>query len=236
MGFVSPKIGLDAFNCPHCNAYAQMEWFPLFDASGIGELTETNIQIAACSRCGEVSIWWSKLKASQEFGASILGTTRENHGKMLLPDVGFASHPESDMPDDVKVDYIEASRIFMDSPRGAAALLRLALQKLCVYLGEEGKNINNDLRLLAEKEVLSPQVIKVADTLRITGNNAVHPGQMSDADFDQVAGKMFDLLNFIVRKAITEPRELDELYRMTPEQPRKAAEERDARARPSGGD
>jgi len=74
-------------------------------------------------------------------------------------------------------------------------------------------------------------VIKVADTVRITGNNAVHPGEMSDEDFDQVAAKLFELLNFIVRKGISEPRELEALYNMTPEGPRKAAEDKDAKAR-----
>ena len=44
----------------------------------------------------------------------------------------------------------------------------------------------------------SKDVITVADTLRITGNNAVHPGTMDEKDFDDVAEKMFSLLNFII--------------------------------------
>ena len=97
-------------------------------------------------------------------------------------------------------------------------------------MGEEGKNINTDIRSLVKKEVLSGQVIKVADTLRIIGNNAVHPGQIVDEDFDKVAGKMFDLINFIVKKAITEPKELDELYQLMPENARNAAEAQDKKA------
>jgi hypothetical protein len=125
-------------------------------------------------------------------------------------------------------DYIEASAIFNKSPRGAAALLRLGLQKLCKHLGEEGKNINTDIRSLAAKDILHPLVIKVADTVRITGNNAVHPGEMSDDDFDHIASKMFDLLNFIVRKGISEPKELEAMYELTPVAPRKSAEAKDA--------
>ena len=146
---------------------------------------------------------------------------------MLYPDFGSAPLPAEDMPEDVKKDYEEAARIFIKSPRGAAALLRLGLQKLCIHLGEKGKNINDDIRSLVEKGVFSGQVVKVADTLRITGNNAVHPGQISDEDFDRAAAKMFDLINFIVKKAITEPKELDELYQLMPENARNAAEEKD---------
>ena len=50
-----------------------------------------------------------------------------------------------------------------------------------------------------------------------------------DEDFDKVAAKMFDLINFIVKKAITEPKELDELYQLMPENARTAAEAQDKR-------
>ena len=78
---------------------------------------------------------------------------------------------------------------------------------------------------------MPPLVVKVADTVRITGNNAVHPGEMSNEDFDYVASKMFDLLNFIVKKGISEPKELEDLYNLTPENPRKDAEVKDAKSK-----
>lgn len=78
---------------------------------------------------------------------------------------------------------------------------------------------------------MPPLVVKVADTVRITGNNAVHPGEMSDEDFDHIASKMFELLNFVVKKGISEPKELEALYTMTPEGPRKSAENRDAKSK-----
>ena len=174
---------------------------------------------AICDHCKEYSLWRVTEIALTSFIAE--------EGEMLYPDFGSAPLPAEDMPEDVKKDYEEAARIFIKSPRGAAALLRLGLQKLCIHLGEKGKNINDDIRSLVEKGVFSGQVVKVADTLRITGNNAVHPGQISDEDFDKVAAKMFDLINFIVKKAITEPKELDELYQLMPEKARNAAEEKD---------
>ena len=214
--YTAPEFHKEAFNCPHCGAFAHMQW------------ESRNYRVyyqAICAHCKKYSLW----RVTQTVHHDIVDY-RAQKGEMLYPDFGSAPLPAEDMPENVKKDYEEAARIFIKSPRGAAALLRLGLQKLCIHLGEEGKNINTNIRSLVKKEVLSGQVIKVADTLRIIGNNAVHPGQIVDEDFDKVAGKMFDLINFIVKKAITEPKELDELYQLMPENARNAAEAQDKKA------
>ena len=212
--YVAPKFNLEAFNCPFCNTYAYMAW-----NSG-SEWDFSNYREAKCYKCKKKSLWRKEMHVDPLVGAV---------GFMIYPDTGNAPFPVEDMPEDVKADYMEAASIFSKSHRGGAALLRLALQKLLKHLGKEGKNINDDIRALAGDGFLPAKVIQVADTLRITGNNAVHPGTMSDEDFDDVAEKMFDLINFIVRKAITEPKELDELYLKVPESARKSAEMQDAK-------
>lgn len=213
--FSIPEFNKDAFHCPFCGTYSHMSWN-----------TPHNLcAISKCSFCKKLSIW--RIINSVEYHS---GKTNQLQGEMLYPDFGFAPLPEQDMPDDVRIDYMEAANIFSKSPRGAAALLRLALQKLCIHLGGTGKNINEDIRALVAKQIISGRVVQVADTLRITGNNAVHPAELSDEDFDKVATKIFDLINFIVKKAITEPKELDELYESMPENARRAAEEKDAKA------
>ena len=204
--YTAPEFYKKAFNCPHCGAFAHMKW----------QSKEPSVYYQAiCDHCKKDSFWRV--------------TKINDSSTMLYPDFGSAPLPAEDMPEDVKKDYEEAARIFIKSPRGAAALLRLGLQKLCIHLGEKGKNINDDIRSLVEKKVLSGQVIKVADTLRITGNNAVHPGQISDKDFDRVAGKMFDLINAIVEETITKPKMWNNLYEQMPENARNAAEAQDKR-------
>jgi len=59
--------------------------------------------------------------------------------------------PNQDLNADIIADYNEACRIYNDSPRASAALLRLALQKLCKQLGETGENINEDIKKLVKK-------------------------------------------------------------------------------------
>lgn len=222
MKFVTPEFKLEAFHCPFCGTYSHMKWNLLYQ----GEYGITFFHEASCAHCKESSLW-----RVTEYEFSPNSARDDRRAEMTYPDFGASALPEEDMPDDVKIDYIEASTIFNKSPRGAAALLRLALQKLCKHLGQRGENINTDIRNLAADNVIPPLVIKVADTVRITGNNAVHPGEMSEEDFDKVAIKLFDLINFIVKKGITEPKELEELYNLTPEGPRIAAEGRDAKSR-----
>ena len=211
--YTAPEFEKAAFNCPHCGAYAHMEWqskdhFVYYQA--------------ICAHCEEYSLWRVTQIAPNGFIAE--------EGEMLYPDFCSAPLPAEDMPEDVKKDYEEAARIFIKSPRGAAALLRLGLQKLCIHLGEKGKNINDDIRSLVEKRKLSGVAIKVADTLRITGNNAVHPGQISDEDFDSLAGNMFGLLNAIVEETITNPKTWNNYYEQLPENARNAAEAQDKKA------
>ena len=216
--YTAPEFKKEAFNCPHCGAFAHMEWIEIKKYYGPfnSQSIPTAYKCALCSHCKQISLW----KPSEDSAL----------GEMLYPDFGATPLPSEDMPEDVKKDYEEAARIFIKSPRGAAALLRLGLQKLCIHLGEEGKNINADIRSLVKKEVLSGQVIKVADTLRIIGNNAVHPGQIVDEDFDKVAGKMFNLINAIVEETITKPKMWNNLYEQMPENARNAAEAQDKKA------
>ena len=220
MKFIAPEFNKDGFHCPLCGTYAHMTWSRLSNSVRSSDYHES-----LCSYCSKPSLWRVNEYSTTQFGK------RPKETELLFPDNGLAALPEHDMPEDVKADYVEAARIFSKSPRGSAALLRLALQKLCKHLGEEGKNINTDIRNLAANNILPPLVVKVADTVRITGNNAVHPGEMSNEDFDYVASKMFDLLNFIVKKGISEPKELEDLYNLTPENPRKDAEVKDAKSK-----
>ncbi|MCF3128440.1 DUF4145 domain-containing protein [Acinetobacter soli] len=213
METIAPKFELSAFNCPFCNAYAHMDWI-----SRIYTNHDYEVKSATCARCTKSSIWRSDLNVNNFRFDS----------KMIFPDVSISVIAETDMPDHVKVDFNEAKSIFNKSPRASAALLRLALQKLLKHLGEPGENINSDIKSLVSKGNLTSDIQRAADTIRITGNNAVHPGTMNDEDVDHVAAQLFGLINFIVKKTITEPKEIESLYLSTPESARAAIDRRDA--------
>ena len=214
MEMIAPAHNLDAFNCPHCNAYSQMQW-------RVWQEAKYDFHTASCHRCSKISIW----------------TDEGYYGRvpvMVYPSKDFASSPCGDMPENVKEDYLEASKIAFFSPRGACALLRLALQKLMVHLGEPGKNINQDIRSLAQKDLISPKYIKLMDTLRLFGNDSVHPGEIREEDIGANIESMFLILNKIVEGAISDQKMFNELYEMTSETKRTAAEEQDQRNKAKG--
>ncbi|WP_395047976.1 DUF4145 domain-containing protein [Flavobacterium sp.] len=209
-----PQFEESAFNCPFCGAYAKQHWYITAKASrninGI-HLSGTieNNYISECSHCGEQSFW------------------KEN--KMIYPYSGTAPLPNPDLPVNIKEDYNEARNIIELSPRGAVALLRLAIQKLCIHLGEPGKNINTDIGNLVTKG-LPVKMQKALDTVRVVGNNAVHPGVIDLKDNIEIARKLFAFVNIISDVMITQPNEIDKFYEETvPENLKQAINKRDGK-------
>ncbi|WP_162901062.1 DUF4145 domain-containing protein [Acinetobacter nosocomialis] len=213
---LQPEFKKGAFICPNCNVYANMEW--LYTNQNDKNNPTITIYLARCFHCKYDSIWRIASFSNQSI------TT-----EMIYPRTEIIVKAEADMPEDVKADFEEAKQVYNASPKAAAALLRLALQKLLVHLGQPGKNINSEIGNLVAEGKLNGGIQKAADTVRLTGNNSVHPGEMNEEDIDFVASKMFDLINFIIKKTITEPRELEELYNMTPLKAREAIEKRDTK-------
>ncbi len=129
------------------------------------------------------------------------------------------------MPEEAQADYQEAASIYAHSPRGAAALLRLAVQKLMVHLGQPGKNINDDIAALVASG-LPVQIQQALDVVRVTGNNAVHPGKL-DANDSRIAEQLFPLINLIVEYRISLPARIQEMYDALPAGAKHAIQKRD---------
>jgi Domain of unknown function (DUF4145) len=134
-------------------------------------------------------------------------------------------HP--DLPDTLRDDFEEAANIVDRSPRGAAALLRLCIQKLMPIVDQKGKDLNDDISALV-KRGLSVDVQRALDVVRVTGNNAVHPGQIDLKDDKAAALTLFELLNRIVDRMISEPRKLEALFKALPATALAAIELRDS--------
>ncbi|WP_407299148.1 hypothetical protein [Morganella morganii] len=46
----------------------------------------------------------------------------------------------------------------------------------------------------------------VADSLRLAGNGAVHPGKIDSDNISEITTELFEFINLIVDKLITEPK------------------------------
>jgi hypothetical protein len=192
----------DAAVCPHCGAFAHQQ--PM-QAYVTGALRIEDYWFTTCASCTRASVW--------------------KGGQLIYPGGGGPS-PNPDLPEDIRDDYLEAQAIVGRSPRGAAALLRLCIQKLCKHFGEPGKNINNDIANLVKKG-LPTTVQQAFDAVRVIGNEAVHPGQMDLRDDRQTAETLFKLVNLVVQRMISDPREVQEVYETLPPSVREVIEKRD---------
>ena len=217
--YTKPKVDSAAFNCPFCYVYANFHWSWINVSIPTGGATSIDRKAAQCQHCKKWSLWASEVVGKGSNGAISIW-------RMVYPEELIAPLPSQDMPAICKSDYLEARQVLAYSPRSSAALLRLCIQKLCKEFGEDGKNINGDIASLVKKG-LDPRIQKALDIVRVTGNNAVHPGEMNLNDNPEIAEKLFKLTNMIVEEMITKPNELDSLYGELPDKARVAIEKRD---------
>jgi len=206
--FVPPKFQSSAFHCPHCEVYAHQHWFLVYKMTSTGRLAGEleEFKVGMCERCEQHTLWLND--------------------KMIYPTSSIAPLPVENMPPNVAEDYNEARNIASFSPRASAALLRLALQKLVIHLGEKGKDLNEAIGNLV-KIGLPTTIQQALDCVRVIGNNAVHPGELDLKDDKETAIALFGLVNMIVNVMITQPKEVKELYDKIPKGAKNAIAKRD---------
>ena len=232
---VPPSTYRTAFNCPHCEVFTQQSWFNTAAKSlpgrqspqvptgttlpvNLGSLAfhsatqVENIWLSRCFNCSNFIIWLND--------------------RILHPQRREFPPANPDLPDDIRRDYDEAGSILDYSPRGAAALLRLAIQKLCIHLGQPGNSLKRDIGALVAGG-LDRRTQRAFDSVRVIGNHAVHPGQLDLRDDRDTAEALLHLLNFIVEKTISEPKgtdeRIDKIYSLVPKEEQQKIEERDAK-------
>lgn len=215
--YVEPQKLLKSFTCPICGTLASMEWdeiLIMYDGNKkfyFDKAKETCgsgiLRVSTCNACEGYHIWF--------------------RDDMILPICSEIELPNENMPEDVKKIYIEARDVFDKSPKSSCALLRLGIQKLCDNLVEGNENLNDKIGRLV-RNGLSEKVQRALDIIRVIGNNAVHPGQISVEDNTEIAKALFKLMNIIVDQMITQVNEINDLYSILPSGVIEAIERRDS--------
>ena len=199
--YYPPEYEEEQFHCLHCGVYAKQGWGNLLRQGNY-----VGFKYSVCHHCHEYCFWYE--------------------GRMIVPSEAPVPPPHLDLPASCVDEYYEARDIVARSPRAASALLRLAVQKLMVELGEKGKNINDDIGALVAKG-LPVEVQQALDYCRVIGNNGVHPGEIELNDNPDIAHSLFEMINFIVEDRISRPKKVASLYSILPDGALKAVEKRD---------
>lgn len=231
MSGLTPKLFESSYCCPHCGVVAHQTWHlatsrPFVSAPGAASDTYKSFGLA------ELQLHHSNSNASHNVGGIVFSECQHcskvalwAKGKLVLPNPEAAT-PHPDMPESASLDFREAAAIAQDSPRGAAALLRLALEKLCHEIGDPSKKIDTNIATFVANG-LNSNVTKAMDSLRVIGNEAVHPGAMDLRDDLATVTSLFQLLNFIVENVISQPNRIAELFDSLPEAKKQGIENRD---------
>lgn len=211
--YIQPSFQQKAFTCMFCGVLTTCKWHRLVRVAGKA-FTRTHFYQCQCDHCHSRSLWLDKTPEAgdDEFDFEYDG---DPIGDLILPAAVLYPPAHLEMPQDCSVDFEEARQISGASPRGAAALLRLCLQKLCIHLGGKGKNLNDDIGLLV-KQGLAPQAQQALDVVRVTGNNAVHPGEISLEESPEHVTVMFSMINLIVEELISRPKQIAEKFGSLP--------------------
>ena len=212
--YFPPQHGNMGFHCPYCHVYADQTWGEAtWREESIDESDDyaeniriegVDMKVSVCSHCENPTFWLAE--------------------KIIYPPIHASPPANSDLPDDVQGIYKEAASIANLSPRAACALLRVAIEMLLKESEEKGF-INEMIKNLVEKG-LDKRIQQALDIVRVTGNNAVHPGEIDFNESTDVQA-LFELINLIADVLITQPKQIDEMYTRLPETAREAIKKRD---------
>lgn len=200
--YVRPQADLKAFNCPFCGAYAHFYWSEVLTQSVAGQ-QGIGHKAAMCSACGGWTLW--------ALGKVGRGANAIKLWGLVHPASVSAPLAHPAMPAECQVDFEEARKIAAYSPRAAAALLRLCVERLCQLLNAKGRTLNDMIGDLVTRG-LAVQVQQALDIVRVTGDKSIHAGTINPGDDPAVAASLFGLVNEIVDEMFAKPQRIAALY------------------------
>jgi hypothetical protein len=152
---------------------------------------------ATCRSCGEHSYWVDE--------------------QLAWPRPQFGSPPSDDLQGELRDLYEEARDVAARSPRSAAALLRLLVERLVTELGETEGQLFERIGRLAARGEITRRTVDALDAVRVAGNGAVHAGQIDPEGLDdhEAVLLLFSIVNTLIETAIS----LAEADAITPRPP-----------------
>ena len=227
-----PRYSKASFDCPHCGSYAQQGWTNLkrdeeetFLSNFVDMLRIRDVFSAStCLACNRTAVWrkGSALNSPQSpiVEAELIWPMPEQFERALPPET----------PAGVSQLWEEARRVAPVSARGAAALLRLALQVLLQEHVTPGETHLSTAIAEAFVSGVPEPVLQAMDFLRLTGNDAAHLAEVRLDEDGETLTAMFGLLRYVTEETVVRSARARSLYGSLPQSKRDEIDKRNQKA------
>jgi hypothetical protein len=132
-----------------------------------------NLHVSNCHNCNGFAIW-------------------------VAGRLGFPIDVEK-TPEFVEGDFEQAAAILNNSPREAAALMRVCIQKLVPLLKQEGKSLNDYMSSLVRKG-LEVEIRQAVEVLQVLRNETGQPTSLETQEDKEMALRFFDSLKAVLER------------------------------------
>jgi hypothetical protein len=117
--------------------------------------------------------------------------------------------PREHVPKKIGDSYREALKVEKLSPKAYAILMRQTLELLCKDRSALGRNLAEQIKYLASKQIIPTTLAEMSDTLRILGNIGAHG---DDYQFDPLEiAAMKDFINATLEYVYVAPATLEKV-------------------------
>ncbi|HEY7244156.1 MAG TPA: DUF4145 domain-containing protein [Xanthobacteraceae bacterium] len=221
---VEPKLGADTFSCPHCDTAAHQDWYSLFlkpenDADVVVVAPEaiTTASMALHSKpdeIKEIDQFVERLKKNeltfeyQKHSQSLKVKMANLHLSSCHSCNGFAiwvgqrlvfPYWVEKIPEIAEQDLDEAAAVLNKSPAGAAALMRICIQKLMPLLKENGKRLDENISSLVRKG-LEVEIQQAMEVLQVLRDEPVQLTNLESKEEQETALRFFDSLKAVLER------------------------------------
>ncbi|KXY80121.1 DUF4145 domain-containing protein [Bacillus cereus group sp. MYBK12-2] len=226
--------------CPHCFKISSQRWNYVYGPFGrtIGskqidpEDTDTSISKepekpkhpfndlleavikSTCNKC-DTDTYWMKSFTGEEL--QIYPSNSSNYPQ-----------PHEDMPKHISKTFKEAGSVMRLSLGSSAALARLTLENLLIYLGYKDGNLNTKIGNVIKTGDIGKRTEKALDVIRVYGNSGAHSGIINLEEQTWVPSTLLKLINLVVDDLITAPKEIDDMFDAMPKGVKDGIAKRDA--------
>jgi hypothetical protein len=224
---VQPRLGAEAFSCPHCNAVAHQDWYSLFlkpeNVTEVQVLTPESVTVSTLREgegerdsIKEIDQLVERLKTNeltyhyQKYSQSLKVKMANLHISNCHDCNGFSIWVADRLvfplnvertPELVEEDFQEAAAILNRFPREAAALMRVCIQKLVPLLTQEGNNLNQYMSSLVRKG-LEVEIQQAMEVLQVLRNEPEQPATLKTQPDKEIAIRFFDSLKSILERRV----------------------------------